>query len=84
MQTMMLLWGRNTCLCLFWLPPLLLVHACPAAYVAGSKSVPLLYTLRHTMIRHVKAQTIQGQSVLALPDKTEELVPGGSLFLCHD
>ena len=40
-------------------------------------TVPLLYTLRHTMIRHTKAQTIQGQSVLALPDKTEDLVPGG-------
>lgn len=47
-----------------------------AAYGYGVSAVPLLYTLRHTMIRHTKAQSIQGQSVLALPDKTEELVPG--------
>jgi SNF2 family DNA or RNA helicase len=42
----------------------------------GVSLVPLLYTLRHTMVRHTKAQTIAGVSVLALPEKTEELVPG--------
>lgn len=47
-----------------------------AAYGYGVSAVPLLYTMRHTMIRHTKAQTIQGQSVLALPEKTEDLVPG--------
>ena len=68
--------------CWYCLTPrhvLLLLPPCPppAATGYGISAVPLLFTLRHTMIRHTKAQTIQGQSVLALPDKSEELVPGG-------
>lgn len=45
--------------------------------------VPLLYTLKHTMVRHTKAQTISGQSVLALPDKSEELVPGADVHTSY-
>ncbi|KAF6235186.1 SNF2 family N-terminal domain-containing protein [Scenedesmus sp. NREL 46B-D3] len=47
-------------------------------YGYGGSLVPLLYTLRHSMVRHTKAQTIAGVSVLALPEKTEELVAGMS------
>lgn len=73
------------------LPPLLPLHTLPPPHATcthtppnpptayngyGISTTPLLYTLRHTLIRHTKAQTIQGQSVLALPEKTEEMVPG--------
>jgi SNF2 family DNA or RNA helicase len=46
----------------------------------GVSLVPLLYMLRHSMVRHTKAQTIAGVSVLALPEKTEELVEGKNAF----
>jgi SNF2 family DNA or RNA helicase len=49
----------------------------------GVSLIPLLYTLRHIMVRHTKAQTISGVSVLALPDKTEELVSGGTTQQTH-
>lgn len=69
--------------CVLYTHPFQLLRCLPArppfiaaAYGYGVSAVPLLYTLRHTMIRHTKAQSIQGQSVLALPDKSEELVPG--------
>ncbi|GLC36509.1 hypothetical protein PLESTB_000156300 [Pleodorina starrii] len=43
----------------------------------GSTVMPLLYALRHTMIRHTKAQNLGGEVVLQLPDKTETDVPVG-------
>ncbi len=38
---------------------------------------PLLYVLRHALIRHTKAQNLGGQDVGQLPPKTEHNVEGG-------
>ncbi|GLC42798.1 hypothetical protein PLESTM_001380900 [Pleodorina starrii] len=43
--------------------------------LTGLNFMPLLYALRHTMIRHTKAQNLGGEGVLQLPDKTETDVP---------
>lgn len=84
--------GYGTCLVpllyTVTLTPVVLLM-CHVGHGYGMSLVPLLYTLKHTMVRHTKAQTISGQSVLALPEKTDELVPGktdrelkGQLHVC--
>lgn len=56
------------------------VAAQPAfrGYSGSSNCQPLLFALRQTCIRHIKLQNLGGQTVLSLPPKTEELVPGAA------
>jgi hypothetical protein len=37
---------------------------------------PLLFAMRYALVRHTKAQSLGGEGVLQLPDKTEAEVPG--------
>ncbi len=49
----------------------------------NSSTVPLLYVLSKTLIRHTKQQVIVGEEVLKLPKKTEEVVAGGWVSYCR-
>ena len=39
-------------------------------------AVPLLYALRAVLIRHTQEQRLDGEAVLMLPPKTDEVVMG--------
>ena len=56
-------------------------HSIRPAFTGGRhraffSALPLLYALRAVLIRHTQEQRLDGEAVLALPPKTDEVVMG--------
>ena len=51
-------------------------HIRPVFVSTGYAPIPLLYALRTVLIRHTQEQRLDGEAVLTLPPKTDNVVMG--------